>query len=148
MIGQRRCTAVSALIDLPDVNNSLLMLRKSPHRCNQHFGSFRINPRVFSRASSPIMHLPNFPTLWPVCVSVYIGLCTCTLGLSWLGLWKVPGQTPSSNNKRDRTSKYTGLLRLTLTWESRLEFPAKKEMDSLSVFTFHTPKANAPPHCP
>lgn len=35
-----------------------------------------------------------------VCAFVYMGLCTCTLGLSRLGLWKVPGQTPSSNNKR------------------------------------------------
>ena len=130
MIGKRRC---SALIDLADVNNSLLCALRVLSA--DVISTFRINPRDFSRAFSPITYLPSFShALTCLCVT----LCTCTLGLSWLGLWKVPGQTPSRNNKRVTASKHTGLLRLTLAWESRLEFPAETEMTSSSVYFSHS----------
>lgn len=90
MIGKRYCSAVSALIDFTEAKNSLLMLRVLSVDVSSTWENLRINSRDFSRAFSTIMMSLLFShvlTYW----CVYIGLSECTLGLSWLGLWKVPG---------------------------------------------------------
>lgn len=99
--------------------------------------------------------LTHWSLLSHACVTVYIVLCTCTPGLS-SACGKSQGRHPGVIIREAQPSiftgtacKYAGLLRVTWTWECKLEFPAErhKEMNS-GVFTFHPPKANTLLHFP
>lgn len=134
MIGKQFCRAVRTLLDLTDAWNSLLMHRVFSVDVISTWEIFGLIKEISHEPFLPSYVCLAFPCLTYLCVSLH-SLRTCTLGLSWLSLWKVPGQAPSSN-KSDRASEHTRLLRLTLAWESSMEFPAVKEMKSSRVFTY------------